>query len=119
VRLERNALVNESRGNQKASAPVPAQPVAPAAASPAQPAAAASTQASVATQAPSTPPPAPVIDESKIEKPDKDDFQVLIPAFVTSQLKEAFEVGFLLFVPFIGIYLSIRAVIFLFAYFRR
>ena len=61
----------------------------------------ASTQASVATPAPSTPPPAPTIDESKIESPDKDDFQVLIPAFVTSQLKEAFEVGFLLFVPFI------------------
>lgn len=34
-------------------------------------------------------------------KPNKEDFQVLIPAFVTSQLKEAFEVGFLLFVPFI------------------
>lgn len=36
-----------------------------------------------------------------VPKPGKDDFQVLIPAFVTSQLKEAFEVGFLLFVPFI------------------
>src|SRR5215467_2616454 len=36
-----------------------------------------------------------------IEKPGKEDFQVLIPSFVTSQLKEAFEVGFLLFVPFI------------------
>lgn len=34
-------------------------------------------------------------------RPGKEDFQVLIPAFVTSQLKEAFEVGFLLFVPFI------------------
>jgi type III secretion protein R len=31
----------------------------------------------------------------------KDDFQVLIPAFVTSQLKEAFQIGFLIFVPFI------------------
>jgi type III secretion protein R len=31
----------------------------------------------------------------------KDDFQVVIPAFVTSQLKEAFEVGFLVFIPFI------------------
>ncbi len=101
VRLERNALINENRGNQKTPAPVPAQPATPAAATPAQPAAAGSTQASVATPAPSTPPPAPTIDESKIEKPDKDDFQVLIPAFVTSQLKEAFEVGFLLFVPFI------------------
>jgi type III secretion protein R len=34
-------------------------------------------------------------------RPGKDDFQVLIPAFVTSQLKEAFEVGFLIFIPFI------------------
>jgi type III secretion protein R len=32
---------------------------------------------------------------------DKNDFQVLIPSFVTSQLKEAFEIGFLIFVPFI------------------
>ena len=31
----------------------------------------------------------------------KDDFQVVIPAFVTSQLKEAFEVGFLIFIPFV------------------
>jgi type III secretion protein R len=33
--------------------------------------------------------------------PSKNDFQVLIPAFVTSQLKEAFQIGFLIFVPFI------------------
>jgi type III secretion protein R len=31
----------------------------------------------------------------------KDDFQVLIPSFATSQLKEAFQVGFLVFVPFL------------------
>ncbi|HTF67871.1 MAG TPA: hypothetical protein VK638_34850 [Edaphobacter sp.] len=31
----------------------------------------------------------------------KDDFQVIIPAFVTSQLKEAFEAGFLIFIPFV------------------
>lgn len=31
----------------------------------------------------------------------KDDFQVIVPAFVTSQLKEAFEVGFLIFIPFV------------------
>jgi type III secretion protein R len=36
-----------------------------------------------------------------VHRPDKNDFQVLIPSFVTSQLKEGFEVGFLLFVPFI------------------
>jgi type III secretion protein R len=31
----------------------------------------------------------------------KDDFQVLIPSFAISQLKEAFQVGFLVFVPFL------------------
>jgi type III secretion protein R len=32
---------------------------------------------------------------------DKEDFQVLIPSFATSQLKEAFQIGFLVFVPFL------------------
>jgi type III secretion protein R len=32
---------------------------------------------------------------------DRDAFQVLIPSFATSQLKEAFQVGFLVFVPFL------------------
>jgi type III secretion protein R len=32
-----------------------------------------------------------------------DDFLVLVPAFVVSELKEAFQIGFLLFVPFIVI----------------
>jgi len=54
-------------------------------------------QSSAAPPGPSAPPPA----NPPIAKLDKEDFQVLIPAFVTSQLKEAFEVGFLLFVPFI------------------
>jgi type III secretion protein R len=31
----------------------------------------------------------------------RDDFKVIIPAFVTSELKEAFQIGFLIFVPFI------------------
>jgi type III secretion protein R len=34
---------------------------------------------------------------------DKNDFQVIIPAFVTSELKDAFQIGFLIFVPFIVI----------------
>jgi type III secretion protein R len=40
-------------------------------------------------------------NQEQIARPDKEDFHVLIPAFVTSQLKEAFEVGFLVFIPFI------------------
>jgi type III secretion protein R len=43
--------------------------------------------------------PAPVAD--KASPLSKDDFQVIIPAFVTSQLKEAFQIGFLIFLPFI------------------
>jgi len=35
--------------------------------------------------------------------PGNDEFRVLIPAFVTSELKEAFEIGFLIFVPFLVI----------------
>ena len=38
---------------------------------------------------------------TEVPRPDKEDFQILMPAFVTSQLKEAFEVGFLIFVRFI------------------
>ena len=43
--------------------------------------------------------PAPVVEETS--PLSKDDFQVIIPAFVTSQLKEAFQIGFLIFLPFI------------------
>jgi type III secretion protein R len=40
---------------------------------------------------------------TNVPRPGQDYFQVLIPAFVTSQLKEAFEAGFLIFLPFIVI----------------
>lgn len=40
-------------------------------------------------------------EENPGYRPGKDDFQVLVPAFVTSQLQEAFQIGFLVFVPFI------------------
>ena len=89
VRLERNALVRKRQDSEPAAAPAATPPAA----------ASASVAAPVAP-APAPPAPAPNVDD-KVERPDKEDFQVLIPAFVTSQLKEAFEVGFLLFVPFI------------------
>jgi type III secretion protein R len=69
------------------------------------PADAAATQATGAATAgaPANPasPPAPVKPSVSESPLSKDDFQVIIPAFVTSQLKEAFEVGFLIFIPFI------------------
>ena len=33
--------------------------------------------------------------------PERDEFRILIPAFVTSELKESFQIGFLIFVPFL------------------
>jgi type III secretion protein R len=98
VRLEHSALAKPQTGPQMAAQPA-AQPVSeqphtvPATTAPLVQALSAQTPA--AAQSAAAPP------SDKPGKPDKEDFQVLIPAFVTSQLKEAFEVGFLLFVPFI------------------
>lgn len=94
LRLEARALAKKQASE--------GAPAAQAAAS--APAAAGSSAApSSAAQSPALPstPPAPAPQIPAANRPDKEDFQVLIPAFVTSQLKEAFEVGFLLFVPFI------------------
>jgi type III secretion protein R len=107
VRLQQNALAKRQPTQQ-----VVAQALAPASSPSIIPAANAATlpPTSVTQTAPrvqSTPVPpasglaAPSPQTERINRPDKEDFQVLIPAFVTSQLKEAFEVGFLLFVPFI------------------
>ncbi len=37
----------------------------------------------------------------KVEKPEDTPFQVLIPAFMISELKRAFEIGFLVYIPFV------------------
>ena len=39
----------------------------------------------------------------KIETPTQTPMRILIPAFVTSELKTAFQIGFLIFIPFIVI----------------
>lgn len=39
----------------------------------------------------------------EIESPEMTPYQILIPAFMISELKRAFEIGFLLFVPFLVI----------------
>jgi type III secretion protein R len=58
------------------------------------------------------PQPAHADSASQEESPlSKDDFQVIIPAFVTSQLKEAFQIGFLIFLPFIIIDMVIANVL--------
>ena len=39
----------------------------------------------------------------KLEKPDDIPMRILIPAFVTSELKTAFQIGFIIFIPFLVI----------------
>jgi len=46
-----------------------------------------------------------------VDGPDAVPFAVLIPAFVTSELKTAFQIGFLLFVPFLVIDLVVASVL--------
>jgi type III secretion protein R len=42
-------------------------------------------------------------DKAAVEAITAQDFQIVVPAFVTSQLTEAFQIGFLLFIPFLVI----------------
>jgi type III secretion protein R len=62
-------------------------------------------QAAAASVQSGTPP------SSTVEQVSTNDFQVLIPSFVTSQLKEAFQIGFLVFLPFIVIDMVIANVL--------
>jgi flagellar biosynthetic protein FliP len=49
--------------------------------------------------------------DTKIEKPEDTPYQVLIPAFMISELKRAFEIGFLIFVPFLIIDMLIASIL--------
>jgi type III secretion protein R len=102
VRLEISASPKAATSLKPASPAPTADTNQPATAS-ASTAVQASTVQAPAAQTPAQPatPAAPATPQPSVERPDKNDFQILIPAFVTSQLKEAFEVGFLIFVPFI------------------
>lgn len=46
-----------------------------------------------------------------VETPDQIPFLVLVPAFVTSELKTAFQIGFMLFIPFLVIDLVVASVL--------
>lgn len=54
------------------------------------------------------------IDAAKLEKPEDQtqvSFTVLIPAFVISELKTAFQIGFLIYIPFIVIDMVVASVL--------
>lgn len=46
-----------------------------------------------------------------IEKPEDTPFRVLVPAFMISELKRAFEIGFLIFIPFVVIDMLVASVL--------
>lgn len=47
----------------------------------------------------------------KFEKPEDVPFSILLPAFATSELKTAFQIGFMLFLPFLVIDLVVSSVL--------
>lgn len=46
-----------------------------------------------------------------LTSPDEVPFQILVPAFVTSELKTAFQIGFMIFIPFLIIDLVVVSVL--------
>jgi flagellar biosynthetic protein FliP len=49
--------------------------------------------------------------QESLEAPEQVSFSVLVPAYVTSELKTAFQIGFLLFIPFLIIDLVVASVL--------
>jgi flagellar biosynthesis protein FliP len=49
--------------------------------------------------------------DMKLEKREETPYQLLIPAFMISELKRAFEIGFLLFIPFLIIDLLVASIL--------
>jgi flagellar biosynthetic protein FliP len=49
--------------------------------------------------------------EDQFESPDQVPLTVLIPAFVTSELKTAFQIGFMLFIPFLILDLVVASIL--------
>ncbi|MBN8542922.1 MAG: flagellar type III secretion system pore protein FliP [Alphaproteobacteria bacterium] len=51
------------------------------------------------------------ISKTKVEKPEMTPYEVLIPAFMISELRRAFEIGFLIFIPFLIIDLLVASIL--------
>jgi len=47
----------------------------------------------------------------QIEKPEDTPFRVLVPAFMISELKRSFEIGFLIFIPFVIIDMLVASIL--------
>ena len=44
---------------------------------------------------------AQISDHDEIEGPEQVPFKILVPAYITSELKTAFQIGFIIFIPFL------------------
>jgi flagellar biosynthetic protein FliP len=51
------------------------------------------------------------IAKIEVDEPSQVPMQVLIPAFITSELKTAFQIGFMLFIPFLVIDLVVASIL--------
>lgn len=51
------------------------------------------------------------VNKEVYETPEDIPFSILVPAFITSELKTAFQIGFLIFVPFVVIDLVVASVL--------
>lgn len=51
------------------------------------------------------------MQQTKVDKPADTPYQVLIPAFMISELKRAFEIGFLIFIPFLIIDMVVASIL--------
>ncbi|WP_341939247.1 flagellar type III secretion system pore protein FliP [Marinimicrobium sp. C2-29] len=52
-----------------------------------------------------------IADNGPIQTPEDTPFSILVPAFVTSELKTAFQIGFIIFIPFLVIDLVVASVL--------
>ncbi len=52
-----------------------------------------------------------IADAKHIDGPESVPFSILVPAFVTSELKTAFQIGFILFIPFLVIDIVVASVL--------
>jgi len=52
-----------------------------------------------------------ISEHESIASPEETPFSILIPSFVTSELKTAFQIGFIIFIPFVVIDLVVASVL--------
>ena len=52
-----------------------------------------------------------IADAGEFETPEDIPFSILVPAFVTSELKTAFQIGFMVFIPFLVLDLVVASVL--------